>query len=62
VGFDGVACRLVQFRERKRCAQAEAARALLLRHGDCSLERFLGKGGTGGIALQQDFPANAMHG
>ena len=35
---------------------------MLLRDSDCGLERFLGERGTGGMALQQDFAAKAMHG
>ena len=60
VGVGGAAGRLVEFRERERRAQFEAARALLLRDSDRGLERFLCGRGVGGIAFQQNFAANAM--
>ena len=44
----------------ERRAQFEAARALLLRDGDGGLERFFRGRGVGGIALEQDFAADAM--
>ena len=51
---------MIELGEGERRLKAETARGLLLRDGDCSLERFLGERGTGGIALQQDFAAPAM--
>ena len=59
VGFGGAAGRLVEFGERQRRAQFEAARALLLRDGDGGLERFFRGRGVGGIALQQHFAAQS---
>ena len=60
MGVGGAGGRLVELGERERRAQFEAARALLLRDGDGGLERFLGRRGVGGIALQQHFAADAM--
>ena len=60
VGFGGAAGRLVELGERKRRAQFEAARALLLRDGDGGQEGFFCRRGVGGVALQQDFAARPM--
>ena len=60
VGFGGAAGRLIELGERQRRAQAPTARALLLRDGDGGLEGFFRGGGIGGIALEQDFAAQAM--
>ena len=51
----GRAVGLVELGQRKRGAQFEAARALLLCDGDGGQERFLRRRGVGRVALQQDF-------
>ena len=60
MGVGGAGGRLVELRERKRRAQFEAARALLLCDGDGGQERFFRGRGIGGVVLQQDFAARAM--
>ena len=60
VGFGGAGGRLIELGERKRRAQFEAARALLLRDGERGQEGFFCRRGVGGVALQQDFAADAM--
>ena len=60
VGFGGAAGRLVEFGERERRAQFEAARPLLFRDSDRDRERFLGSRRIGGIALHQHFTAGTM--
>jgi len=52
--------RLVELGERKRREQLVAARALLLRDGDGGPVGVLGRRGIGGVALEQDFAADAM--
>ena len=60
VGVGGAAGRLVELGERKRGAQFEAARALLLRDRDGGQEGFFRRRGVGGVALEQDFAARPM--
>ena len=60
MGVGGAGGRLVELGERERRAQFEAARALLLRDGDGGQEGFLRRRRVGGVALQQDFAADAM--
>ena len=60
VGVGGTGGRLVELGQRERRAQFETARCLLLRDGDGGLEGFLRRGEAGGIALEQDFAADAM--
>ncbi len=60
VGFGGAGGRLIELGERKRRAQFETARALLLRDGDGGQEGFFRRRGVGGIALEQDFAACPM--
>ena len=60
MGVGGAVRRLVEFGERKRRAQFEAARALSLRDSDGGLERFLGGCRVGGVAPQQHLAAEAM--
>ena len=60
MGVGGAGGRLVELGERKRGAQFEAARALLLRDGDGGQEGFFRRRGVGGVALEQDFAARPM--
>ena len=60
VGVGGAAGRLIEFGQRERRAQFEAARALLLRDGDGRQERVFRRRGISGVALQQDVAADAM--
>ena len=60
MGFGGAAGRLIEFGQRQRRAQFEAARALLLRDGDGGLEGFFRGRGVGGVALEQHFAARPM--
>ena len=60
VGFGGAGGRLVEFRERERSAQFEAARALLFRDCDGGLVGVFGGRRVGGIALQQHVAARPM--
>jgi hypothetical protein len=60
VSFGGAVSRLVEFGERQRRLQMRTACALLLRHGDCSPECFLGGSGIGWVASKQDVAAQAM--
>ena len=55
-GFDGATGRLIDFGERQRRAQFEAARALLLCDGDGGQESVFRGRGVSRIALQQDVP------
>ena len=56
----GPAGRLVEFRQRQRGAQAEAARALPLRDGDGGQQGVLRRRGVDGVAHQQHFAARPM--
>ena len=56
----GAGGRLIHLGERKRGAQFEAARALLLRDGDGGQERFLCRRGVGRITLEQHLAARPM--
>ena len=60
LGFGGAGNRLVEFGQRQRGAQFEAARALLLRDGNGGQESLFRGRGVGGVALQQDFASRAM--
>ena len=60
VGFGRAGGRLVELGERKRGAQFEAARALLLRDRDGGQESFFRRRGVGGVAFEQDFAARPM--
>ena len=60
MGVDGASGRLIELRERKRRAQFEAARALLLRDGDGGQEGFFRGRGVSRIALEQDFATSAV--
>ena len=60
VGVGGAVGRLIELGERKRGAQFEAARALLLRDGDGGQEGFFRRRGVGGVALEQDLAARPM--
>ena len=51
---------MVEFGERQRRAQFEAARGLPLRDRDGGLERFLGGRRVSWVALQQHFAADAV--
>src|SRR5215472_16514936 len=52
--------RVIELRQRERRAQLETPCLLLLRDGDCSEERILGRGGVRRIALEQNLAAQAM--
>ena len=56
MGFGGAAGRLIELGERKRRAQFEAARALLLRDRDGGQESFFRRRGVGGVALSRISP------
>ena len=56
----GASGRLIELGERKRGAQFEAARALLLRDGDGGQEGLFRGRGVGGVAHEQDFAARPM--
>ena len=58
--FDGAAGRLVEPRQRQRCAQFETARTLLLRDRDSGQKRFLGSRRVGRGTLQQHLAADSM--
>ena len=60
MGVGGARGRLIEFGERERRAQFEAARALSFGDGDCGLERFLGSRRVAGIALEQHFATDAV--
>jgi hypothetical protein len=51
---------VIELRQRERRAQLETARLLLLRDGDRSEERVLGRRGIRRIALEQNLAAAAM--
>ena len=56
----GAAGQLGESREPKRREQLEAARSLLLRNSDGGPEGFLGGGGIGRIAFQQNVAAQTI--
>ena len=58
--LDRAAGRLVEFRQRERGLEAEAAGALLARDRDGSAIGVLGAGGIFGIGFQQDVAADAV--
>ena len=60
VDFEGAAGRLIEFASDSAARKVEATRALSLRDGDCSLERFLGGRGVGGVGVEQYFAAGPM--
>jgi hypothetical protein len=60
VSVDRPARGLVEFGERQRGAQLEAAGLLLLRDGDGSEEGGLGESGVGGVLRTEDFATDAM--
>ena len=51
---------MVEFGERQRRPQFEAAGFLLLRDGDGGEEGGFGGGGLGGVLFEEDFAADAM--
>ena len=60
MGLNGAGGRLVEPGERKRRAQFEAARALLLGDGDGGQGSFFCRRGIPGVAFEQDFATNAV--
>jgi hypothetical protein len=60
VGVGATVDQLIEFGERKRRAQFEAPRALVLGDGDSGLKGFLRRRKVVGIALYQSFSADAM--
>ena len=60
MGVGGAGGRLIELGQRKRGAQFEAARALLLRDGDGGQEGFFRRSGVGRIALEQGFASRPM--
>jgi hypothetical protein len=57
MGIGGAAGRLIKLGQRQRGAQFEALCLLLLRNGDCSEERILGRRRIRSIALEQTLAA-----
>ena len=60
VGVGEAGVRLIEFGQRQRRAQFEAARALLLGDGDGGQEGVFRGRGVGGVALQQGFASRPM--
>ncbi len=60
VGVGGTAVRLMELGQRKRRAQFEASRLLASRNRDRGLKSFLRRGGASGVAIEQDFAADAV--
>ena len=60
VGVSVAAGRIIEFGQRQRRAQFEAARALLLGDGDGGQEGVFRGRGVGGVALQQGFASRPM--
>jgi hypothetical protein len=60
MGVGGAVRGVIELRQRERPAQLETARLLLLRDGDCSEERILGRRRIRRIALEQNLAAAAV--
>src|SRR5215475_9144825 len=56
----GTARGIIKSCQIESCAQLKTARLLLLRDGDCSKERILGRRRIRRIALEQNLPVQAM--
>jgi hypothetical protein len=61
VGIGVAVARAVEPRQGERGAQFEALRLLMLSNRHCGLQFLLGRRSVRGIALQQNFGAEAMH-